>query len=144
MSFSQFNQFCWVLLFINIRIFDYPGPRLSGLFRLVPTSPDNRGSTVLPIKSKLQHPNPRANPGHLTISCARGVGNLTFTWVGWGKLKQKCQATSDFLLRAPKSRTAMNTCLDEMEEFKGRDRTFLSDWLTKKVFKSCEVLLRHV
>ena len=31
-----------------------------------------------PIKSKLQHPRPpRANPGHLTIFCARGVGNLT-------------------------------------------------------------------
>ena len=27
------------------------------------------------IKSKLQHP-PRANPGHLTIFCAQGVGNL--------------------------------------------------------------------
>ena len=34
-----------------------------------------------PIKSKLQHP-PRANPGHLTIFCARGVGNLTLP--GWG------------------------------------------------------------
>ena len=35
-------------------------------------------------------------------------------------------------------------CLDEMEEFKGRDRTFASDWLTKKglqklcsAFKPC-------
>ena len=28
-----------------------------------------------------------------------------------------------------------NTCLDEMEEFKGRDVAFVSDWLTKKVFK---------
>ena len=47
-----------------------------------------------PIKSKLQHPPPpRANPGHLTIFCARewgiwpgkafpGVGNLTLP--GWG------------------------------------------------------------
>ena len=26
-------------------------------------------------------------------------------------------------------------CLDEMEEFKGRDIAFVSDWLTKKVFK---------
>ena len=75
---------------------------------------------------------PRANPGHLTISCARGVGNLTFTSVGWGKLNQKCQVSSDFLLRGPKSLTVINTCLDEMEEFKGRDRTFVSDWLTKK------------
>ena len=83
------------------------------------------------IKSKLQHP-PRANPGHMTTSCAWGVGNLTFTRVGWGKLNQKCQASSDFLFRAPKSLIAINTCLDEMEEFKGRDRTFVSDWLTKK------------
>ena len=77
-------------------------------------------------------PLPRANPGHLTTSCARGVGNLTFTWVGWGKLNQKCRPSSDFLFRAPKSLIAINTCLDEMEEFKGRDRTFVSDWLTKK------------
>ena len=47
LSFSSFNQFCSILLFINIHIFDYPDPRLSGLFRVVPTSPDNRGSTVL-------------------------------------------------------------------------------------------------
>ena len=77
-------------------------------------------------------PTPRANPGHLTISCARGVGNLTFTWLGWGKLNQKCQASSDFLFRAPKSLIAINTCLVEMEEFRGKDRTFVSDWLTKK------------
>ena len=31
---------------INIHIFDYPDPPLSGLFRVVPTSVDNRGSTV--------------------------------------------------------------------------------------------------
>ena len=35
-----------VLFVINIHIFDYPDPRLSGQFRLVPTSRDNRGSTV--------------------------------------------------------------------------------------------------
>ena len=65
--------------------------------------------------------------------------------MGWGKLNQKCQASSDFLFQAPRSLIAINTCLDEMEEFKERDRTFVNDWLTqKKVFKSCEVLLRHV
>ena len=42
-----FDQFCSILLFINIHIFGYPDPRLSGLFRVVPTSPDNQGSTVL-------------------------------------------------------------------------------------------------
>ena len=44
---TLFNQFCSILLFINIHIFDYPDPRLSVLFRVVPTSPDNRGLTVL-------------------------------------------------------------------------------------------------
>ena len=32
---------------INIHIFDYPDSRLSGLFTEVPTSPDNRRSTVV-------------------------------------------------------------------------------------------------
>ena len=39
--------------------------------------------------------------------------------------------------RAPKSLTAINPCLDEVEEFKGRYIAFVSDWLTKEVFKSC-------
>ena len=60
------------------------------------------------------------------------MGNLTFTSVGSGKLNQKRQASSDFLFRAPKSLIAINTCLDEMEEFKGRDKTFVTDWLTRK------------
>ena len=45
----RLNQFCSILLFINIHIFDYLDPRLSGLFREVPTSPDNRGSTVFGV-----------------------------------------------------------------------------------------------
>ena len=36
-----------------------------------------------------------------------------------------------FFFRALKSLTAINTCLDEMEEFKERDIAFVSDWLTK-------------
>ena len=51
--------------------------------------------------------------------------------MGWGKLNQKCQALIDFLFRGPKSLIAINTCLDEREEFKGRDRIFVNDWLTK-------------
>ena len=39
--------FCLPCCFINIHIFDYPDSRLSGLFTEVPTSPDNRGSTVI-------------------------------------------------------------------------------------------------
>ena len=39
--------FCLHCCLINTHIFDYPDSRLSGLFTEVPTSPDNRGSTVL-------------------------------------------------------------------------------------------------
>ena len=83
----------------------------------------NRNFNIPPAPGK-----PRA----LDYFLCPGSGNLTFTWVGWGKLNQKCQASNDFLFRAPKSLIAINTCLDEIEEFKGRDRTFVSDWLTKK------------
>ena len=117
------------------------GPRCARSVRhdlgpnIFPSGPPTQSISTYyaPIKSKLQlPPAPRANLGHLTTSCAWVVGNLTFTWVGWGKLNNKCEASSDFLFRAPKSLIAINTCLDEMEEFKGRDRTFVSDWLTKK------------
>ena len=40
------NEF-WLAQSCNIHIFDYPDHRLSGLFRVVPTTLDNRGSTVL-------------------------------------------------------------------------------------------------
>ena len=69
-------------------------------------------------------PPPPANPGHLTGEAFPGVGNLTFASVGWGKLDRKCQVSND---RAP---------MEEMEEFKGRDIAFVSDWLPNKVFKS--------
>ena len=39
--------FCLHCCLINIHIFNYPDSRLSGLFTEVPTSPDNRGSTVM-------------------------------------------------------------------------------------------------
>ena len=52
-------------------------------------------------------PSPRANPGHLTIFSARGVGNLTIASVGWGKLSRKCQVSNDFFFGAPKSLTAI-------------------------------------
>ena len=42
--------------------------------------------------------------------------------------------------RAPKSLTPINTRLDEMEEFKGRDIAFVSDWLTRKgLQKLCSI-----
>ena len=89
-----------------------------------------------PIKSKLQHPPPRANPAHFTIFCARGVGNLTFACVEWGKLNRKCQVSNEFFFFwAPKLLTVINHVFRRDKEFKGRDVAFVSDWLTKKVFK---------
>ena len=38
-----------------VHIFGYPDPRLSGLFRVVPMSPDNRGSTVIDMLSADQN-----------------------------------------------------------------------------------------
>ena len=74
--------------------------------------------TNAPIKSKHQHlpPTFRANLRHLITFFAPGVGNLTFVLAGWGELNRKCKG---FFL-APKSLTAINTCLDKMEEVKGR------------------------
>ena len=56
--------------------------------------------------------------------------------MGWGKLNQKCQVSNRFFLGgggggAPKSLTAINTCLDEMEEFKGRDTALQKKKFTK-------------
>ena len=62
-----------------------------------------------------------------------------------GKIEPRCQVSNGLFFRAPKSLTAINTCLDEMEEFKERDIAFVSDWLyiiQKKVFKSCVVFLK--
>ena len=39
-------------------------------------------------------PPSRAKPGHLTIFCARGEGNLTFACVGWGKLNRKGEVSN--------------------------------------------------
>ena len=71
-----------------------------------------------------------ANPRHLTIFCARGVGNLTFACVRWGKLNRKCQVSTDFFSRAPKLLTAIKHAFGR----DGRDAAFVSDRLTKKVF----------
>ena len=47
MMFSLLYTFCLHFYFVNIHILDYSDSRLSGLFTEVPTSPDNRGSTVV-------------------------------------------------------------------------------------------------
>ena len=47
------------------------------------------------------------------------MGNSTFVLVRWGKLNRKGKASNDLFYQAPKSLTAINTYLDEMEQFKG-------------------------
>ena len=91
-----------------------------------------------PIKVKLEHPPPQENPGHFTIFCARGVGNLTrrssrggefdLCLGGVGKIKPELSGFKWFFWGGgrPKSLLAINPCLEEMEEFKGRDRTFVA------------------
>ena len=49
-----------------------------------------------------------------------------------GKIEPEVSGFKRIFFRAPKSLTVINTCLGEMEEFKGRDIAFVSDWLTKK------------
>ena len=44
----------------------------------------NFNGANVPINSKLQHPPPRAYPGHLTVRRARGGGNLNVALEGWG------------------------------------------------------------
>ena len=56
--------------------------------------------------------------------------------MGWGKLNRKCQVSNALFRGAPKSLTAINTCLDEMEEFKGRDTELQKKLTKKKVLKS--------
>ena len=62
----------------------------------------------------------RANPGHLTITCARRVGNLTIVSVGWGIWNKSVKF--NFFWRSGCSLDARRCSLShsEMEEFKGR------------------------
>ena len=71
------------------------------------------------IQSKLQHPFspfppppplPQANPGHVTVFCARGVGNLTSSCVGWGNLNRKCQVSNVFFFGLLKTTGADDDC----------------------------------
>ena len=67
-----------VLFFININTFNYPDPRLSGLFRLVPTSPDKRGSTV--YTSRLREVKKVFRRCHLRHSWISDVSEDIYIW----------------------------------------------------------------
>ena len=52
---------------------------------------------------------------------------------GVGKIEPEVSGFTKWLFfRAPKSLTALNKCLDEMEEFEEIDIAFVSDWFTEK------------
>ena len=72
--------FCLHCCLINTHIFDYPDSRLSGLFTEVPTSPDNRGSTV-----------PRNNDCFFSLSNSK--------WKGKSLLGQKQDYTFHIISR---------------------------------------------
>ena len=109
-----------------------------------------------PIKSKLQHPPPPPPPGQTPGIWLFSVPGEWGIWRirpsrGWGiwpclggveKIEPEVSGFKIFFFRAPKSLTAINinTCLDEMEEFEGRDIAFVSDWLTKKGLQKWECL----
>ena len=54
------------------------------VFRSTVGSEKSRQEGYAPINSKLQHPPPRAYPGHLTVHRALGGGNLNVSLEGWG------------------------------------------------------------
>ena len=83
------------------------------------------------IKSKLQHP-PPGKPRAFDYFLCSGSGEFDRYLGGVGKIELEVSGFKWFSFRAPKSLIAINTCLDEMEEFKGRDRSFVSDGLAKK------------
>ena len=74
------------------------------------------------IKSKLQHHPPPSPFPNLSFP---GSGEFDLYLGGVEKIEPEVSVT------------AINTCLDGLEKFKERDIAFVSDWLTKKVFKSC-------
>ena len=94
---------CLHCCLINIHIFDYPDSRLSGLFTEVPTSPDNRGSTVHENHSC------QASESALRLFCT--------TWSTWNNPKGRSLKQSSFLMwRFPWScrRSFLNSLLAMM------------------------------
>jgi len=59
---------------------------MDGLGQVIMSKMDGRErfACYAPINSKLQHPPPRAYPGHLTVHRAWGGGNLNVALEGWG------------------------------------------------------------
>ena len=74
----------------------------------------NRDFNILPI--------PPGKPRAFDYFLCPESGEFDFCLGGVGKIEPELSKVSkDFFFLAPKSLTAIKTCLDEMEEFKGRD-----------------------
>ena len=83
-------KMCYLYFFclhclINIHIFDYPDSRLSGLFTLVPPSPDNRGSTVFSKHSNISNIREKTGSNGEESDVDAGIKNIeeifTYSWV---------------------------------------------------------------
>lgn len=69
--------------------------------------------------------------GNLTGKAFPGVGNLIFVWEGWGKLNLECQFP--FFLSGAE---------EELEEFRGKDFAFVSEWLTKSCIAFLKICMK--
>ena len=77
-------SFVYVVSLIFI-FFDYPDSRLSGLFTLVPPSPDNRGSTVFSKHSNISNIREKTGSNGEESDVGAGIKNIeeifTYSWV---------------------------------------------------------------
>ena len=80
--------FCLHCCLINIHIFDYPDSRLFGLFTEVPTSPDNRGSTVQKFSRVLEplHWLHSSMPIFIAVYFSIAILNAAERFSGWTSL----------------------------------------------------------
>ena len=98
-------------------------------------------------------PPPRANPGHLTIFCARGVGNLTdkafpgvgnLTLPGWGGENWTGSVRFPIFFSGAEVANSYKHVFGRdgrvWRKRWGRDIAFVSDWLTKKGLQKWECL----
>ena len=80
------------------------------------------------------HPPPGKPWGFDYLLCP-GSGEFDLCLRGVGKIEPEVSGFKWFFLGPQVTNSYKNMSLDKMKEFKGRDVAFVSDWLTKKVFK---------
>ena len=86
------------------------------------------------VRSKLQHPPPRAYPVHLTPLPSRGGGNLTISLPGGGEFELHPR----FQVKSLARQAIMGDAV--FEDFRGKDCTFVANRLQGKgLNKLCAV-----